>query len=211
MTPNPDTIYVVDDDEAVRDSLQVLLEAEGYRTEVFASALTFLDAHPAEGRGCLLVDVRMPDMSGLELQQKLVERRVDLPVIIITGHGDVPMAVRAMRAGAVDFIEKPFSDTAILDAVRRAVAAAGRAESDRGLATEAAARLETLTPRERQVLERLVIGQPNKIIAFELDISPRTVEIHRARVMEKMRAESLSHLVRLALAAKVEPGRGART
>lgn len=208
MTSNLPTIFIVDDDEAVRDSLQILLETEGFRTEVFASALAFLDARAAERPGCLLADVRMPDMSGLELQEKLVERRLDLPVIIITGHGDVPMAVRAMKAGAVDFIEKPFSDTTMLDAVRRALATVGRAESDRALAADAVARLETLTPRERQVLEHLVMGQPNKIIAFELDISPRTVEIHRARVMEKMQAQSLSHLVRLALAAKVEPGDG---
>jgi two-component system response regulator FixJ len=146
----------------------------------------------------------MPDMSGLELQALLAERHVALPVVIITGHGDVPMAVRAMKAGAVDFIEKPFSDTAIIDGVRRALALSGRA-ADNGLAAEAEARLRTLTARERQVLERLVLGRPNKIIAFELDISPRTVEIHRARVMEKMQAESLSHLVRLALAANVEP------
>ena len=207
MTTDPTpTVFIVDDDEAVRDSLQVLLETEGYRTETFASALAFLETDPATRRGCLLADVRMPDMTGLELQQRLGERGVALPVVIVTGHGDVPMAVKAMKAGAVDFIEKPFADTAILDAVRRAMAALGRAEGDRDLAAAATARLATLTARERQVLERLVIGQPNKIIAFELDISPRTVEIHRARVMEKMEAQSLSHLVRLALAAKIELG-----
>jgi two-component system response regulator FixJ len=207
MTSEPTpTVFIVDDDEAVRDSLQVLLETEGYRTATFGSALAFLETNPAERRGCLLADVRMPDMTGLELQQRLVDRGVALPVIIVTGHADVPMAVKAMKAGAVDFIEKPFADTAILDAVRRAMAALGRAEGDRDLAAAATARLATLTARERQVLERLVIGQPNKIIAFELDISPRTVEIHRARVMEKMEAQSLSHLVRLALAAKIELG-----
>jgi two-component system response regulator FixJ len=199
------TVFVVDDDEAVRDSLQTLLEVEGYRTEIFGSGLAFLEAYDAGRPGCLLADVRMPDMSGLDLQEILNQRQARLPVIIITGHGDVPMAVRAMKAGAVDFIEKPFSDTVILDSVRRALAVADRASADRALATEAETRLQSLTPREREVLERLVLGRANKVIAFELNISPRTVEIHRARVMEKMQAESLSHLVRLALAAKVQP------
>jgi two-component system response regulator FixJ len=199
------TIFIVDDDEAVRDSLQALFDVEGYRTEVFSSAAAFLAAYEATWRGCLLADVRMPDMSGLELQETLNERRSGLPVIIITGHGDVPMAVRAMKAGAIDFIEKPFADTAILEGVKRALAVADRASNDREISAEAEARLQSLTPREREVLERLVQGRPNKVIAYELNISPRTVEIHRARVMEKMQAESLSHLVRLALAAKVEP------
>jgi two-component system response regulator FixJ len=203
----PDTpiIFIVDDDEAVRDSLQTLLDVEGYRTEVFDSGLAFLEAYGAERAGCLLADVRMPDMSGLDLQEILRERSSRLPVIIITGHGDVPMAVRAMKAGAVDFIEKPFSETTILDGVKRALAVTDRASADRALAADAEARLQLLTPREREVLERLVLGRANKVIAFELSISPRTVEIHRARVMEKMQADSLSHLVRLAMAAKVQP------
>jgi len=206
--PDAPTVFIVDDDEAVRDSLQTLLEVEGYRTAPFGSGLDFLEAFDANRRGCLLADVRMPDMSGLDLQEILNERGSTLPVIIITGHGDVPMAVRAMKAGAIDFIEKPFSDTAILDSVRRALAAANRVSADRNLAAEAETRLQSLTLRERQVLERLVLGRANKVIAFELNISPRTVEIHRARVMEKMQADSLSHLVRLALAAKVQPGQG---
>ena len=204
MSDGP-TIFIVDDDEAVRDSLQILLETEGYRTAVFGSGLEFLDAYRAGQAGCLLADVRMPDMSGLDLQEILAERQLQLPVIIITGHGDVSMAVRAMKAGAVDFIEKPFADTTILDSVQRALSRADQPRADQALATEAEARLQALTPREREVLERLVLGRPNKIIAFELNISPRTVEIHRARVMEKMQADSLSHLVRLALAAKVQP------
>jgi two-component system response regulator FixJ len=203
--PDAPTIFIVDDDEAVRDSLQILLGTEGYRTAVFGSALDFLDAYTAGQVGCLLADVRMPDMSGLDLQEILAERQLHLPVVIITGHGDVSMAVRAMKAGAVDFIEKPFVDTTILESVRRALSRADRPRGDEALAAEAEARLQALTPREREVLERLVLGRPNKIIAFELNISPRTVEIHRARVMEKMQAESLSHLVRLALAAKVQP------
>jgi two-component system response regulator FixJ len=202
------TIFIVDDDDAVRDSLRLLLETEGYRTADFASARAFLDAYETGRPGCLVADVRMPDMNGLELQEAVAARRLGVPVIIVTGHADVPMAVRAMKAGAIDFIEKPFVDTAILEAVRRALAAgaaAGLAEGDAGLAADAAARVAALTPRERDVLTHLVRGQPNKIIAFELGISPRTVEIHRARVMEKMQADSLPHLVRLALAAKIGP------
>lgn len=202
MSEDP-TVFVVDDDDAVRDSLQVLLEAEGYRTEGFASARAFLDAYAPGRPGCLVADVRMPDMSGLELQEVVVARRLAVPMVIVTGHADVPMAVRAMKAGAVDFIEKPFTDMAILDAVRRALAV--QHTGDDGLAAVAAARIAILTPREREVLDGLVRGQANKVIAFELAISPRTVEIHRARVMEKMQADSLPHLVRLALAAKIEP------
>jgi two-component system, LuxR family, response regulator FixJ len=205
MTDAP-TVFIVDDDDAVRDSLQTLLEVEGYRTEAFGSALAFLEIYDVGRRGCLLADVRMPDMSGLDLQEILSTRRSPLPVVIITGHGDVSMAVRAMKAGALDFIEKPFSDAAILDSVRRALSVADRASADRELAADAEARLQSLTPRERQVLDQLVLGRANKVIAFELHISPRTVEIHRARVMEKMQADSLSQLVRLALAAKVAPG-----
>ncbi|MBV8166544.1 MAG: response regulator transcription factor, partial [Alphaproteobacteria bacterium] len=185
-TPDTPMIFVVDDDEAVRDSLKILLETEGYRATAFESAVAFLDGWREGMRGCLLADVRMPDMTGLELQEVVIERRLGLPVIIITGHGDVPMAVRAMKAGAVDFIEKPFSDTTILDSVRRAMEASAHAGAAQGASVEALQRLESLTPRERQVLECLVRGRPNKVIAYELDISPRTVEIHRARVMEKM-------------------------
>jgi two-component system response regulator FixJ len=204
--PDQPIIFVVDDDEAVRDSLRILLEVEGYRVETFASATDFLETCDLARPGCLLADVRMPDMSGLDLQEVLNQRRAGLPVIIMTGHGDVPMAVRAMKAGAVDFIEKPFTDTAILDSVGRGLARADRATTDRAFAADAATRLQALTAREREVLDRLVQGQPNKVIAYELGISPRTVEIHRARVMEKMAADSLSHLVRLALAAQGEPG-----
>lgn len=193
------TVFVIDDDGAVRDSVQMLLESAGYRAEIFESALVFLDKHVPGASGCVLADVRMPDMSGLELQAVVNERRLGLPVIIMTGHADVPMAVRAMKAGAVDFIEKPFSDNTILDSIKRALEATGRGVA----AAEAEARIQTLTPREREVLERLVAGSPNKVVAYELDISPRTVEIHRARVMEKMQASSLPHLVRLALAAGV--------
>jgi two-component system response regulator FixJ len=207
MTPSGPVIFIVDDDDAVRDALQILLEVEGYRVETFASAQGFLDGYSADRAGCLLADVRMPGMSGIELQEVLIERRIGLPVIIMTGHGDVPMAVKAIKAGAVDFLEKPFSDGPILDCLSRALAA-DRSIDERNMAVEVEARLQTLTAREREVLTRLVMGRANKVIAFDLEISPRTVEIHRARVMEKMQADSLSHLVRLALAAKLDSGDG---
>ncbi len=191
-------VYLVDDDDAIRDSLAVLLETEGYQTQGFASGRAFLDGFDPRRAGCLLADLRLPDMSGLELQDQLAARGVRMPTVMITGHADVPVAVRAMKAGALDFIEKPFADAVILDAVRRAAAAAG----DPG-AADAAARFEGLSAREREVLHWLVQGRPNKVIAYELGISARTVEIHRARIMEKTGAGSLAHLVRLALAAGV--------
>ncbi len=200
-------IFIVDDDEAIRDSLQLLLRASGFGNVVaYASARDFLaQAEPAPGE-CLLLDVRMPEMDGLELQQELNRRGIKLPVIIMTGHGDVPIAVRAMKAGAADFIEKPFSDELLLDCVRRARVHAAETLRERGEAEETKRRLETLTPREREVLQGMVAGRPNKLIAYDLGISPRTVEIHRARVMEKMQARSLSALVRMALAAGIDAG-----
>jgi two-component system response regulator FixJ len=198
------TVFIVDDDDAVRDSLGALVESAGLTAESFASGTRFLDAIGPDRIGCVLLDVQMPDLGGLEIQERLAASQSGLRVIIITGHGDVPLAVRAMKAGAVDFIEKPFDDGVLLDCVQRALA-----ESQRGQAGEAAAAglegLGQLTPRERDVLHQLIVGNPNKVIAYELGISPRTVEVHRARVMEKMQAKSLSHLVRMALAAGVDP------
>jgi two-component system response regulator FixJ len=204
VADNP-PIYVVDDDEAVRDSLSLLLETAGFTVKVFAAATEFLDVVDALAPGCLIADVRMPEMDGLELQARLVERQAKLPMIVITGHGDVPMAVRAMRAGAVDFVEKPFAEETILASVRQALTRLAPAPPRDELAELAAARLEHLSPREREVLEGLVTGLPNKSIAYDLSISPRTVEIHRARVMDKMQARSLSELIRLALAAGIHP------
>ncbi len=199
-------IFIVDDDEAVRDSLELLLRSSGFDAIVaYASARDFLaKAAPMPGE-CLLLDVRMPDMDGLELQEELNRRGVKLPVIIMTGHGDVPIAVRAMKAGAMDFIEKPFSDELLVDCVRRARRQAEEAQREGAEADDVRRRLQILTPREREVLQGMIAGQPNKLIAHALGISPRTVEIHRARVMDKMAARSLSALVRMALAAGIEP------
>ena len=195
-------IFVVDDDPGVRDSLRLLLESADHPVRTYESAGQFLDERTAGA--CLITDIRMPDMDGLALQEEIVRRGSGVPVIIITGHGDVPLAVRAMKAGAVDFIEKPFDDELLLASVRRAVEI-GR--KTRGRAAEAATAermLALLTPRERSVLEQLVVGRSNKVAAYELGISPRTVEIHRAHIMDKMNARSLSDLVRISLAASRE-------
>lgn len=202
MTDSNATVFVVDDDQAMRNSLKWLISSVGMRVECFGSADEFLASHHAGGAGCLLLDVRMPGMSGLELQEVLVDRGITLPVIIITGHGDVPMAVRAMKAGAVEFIEKPFNDELLLDAIRRALALD---EKQRDLQQERAGvteRLAELTPREREVMEMVTEGMSNKEIAGQLGVSAKTVEAHRARVMEKMRAGSLAELVRMALLSR---------
>jgi two-component system response regulator FixJ len=198
-------VVVIDDDEAVLDSLRVLLESEGFEVETFERASAFLQRFEGKLPGCLVTDVRMPDMDGLELLQALSARGPLPPVIVITGHGEVPMAVQAMKLGARDFLEKPFDTAAFMTSIRNSLTGTAKSAAvvtDR----EMAQCLEKLTPREREVLEQLVIGRSNKGIARELAISPRTVEIHRARVMEKMRAESLSQLVRMALAAGIDPG-----
>jgi two-component system response regulator FixJ len=198
-------VYVIDDDEAVRDSLSLLLETAGFRVRTFAGGAEFLAEVPRLEPGCLVVDVRMPEIDGFELQDRLGKAGVMLPTVVITGHGDVPLAVRAMRAGAVDFVEKPFTEDTILASIRLALSSGARAAAPDPEAAAAAARLERLSPRERDVLEGLVAGQPNKSIAHDLSISPRTVEIHRARVMDKMQARSFSELVRMAVAAGLRP------
>jgi len=199
--PDDRHVYIVDDDDAVRDSLSVLLEACGHRVQSFELAQTFLDAAPSLALGCLIADIRMPEMDGLELQRHLNERSLHFPMIVITGHGDVPLAVRAMKAGALDFIEKPFATPTILASVEAALARLEASYLRDPAALAAEAKLELLSSREREVLDGLLAGLPNKTIAYDLAISPRTVEIHRARVMEKMEAKNLSDLVRMALAA----------
>ena len=196
-------VFIVDDDEAVRESLAALLDSCGYRATAYRSAREFLAACPADASGCLLADVRMPDMDGLELQERVAAERPGLAVVIMTGHGEVPIAVRAMKAGAIDFIEKPFAEEVIIACVERAATHSKTARRKNSEVEAISGRLELLTPRERDVLDGLVKGLPNKTIAYDLGISPRTVEIHRARVMEKMQANSLSELVRMALAAGI--------
>jgi two-component system response regulator FixJ len=210
-------VYVIDDDDAVRQSLTFLLKTAGIAAHAYDSATSFLDHLPQLKPGCVVTDVRMPGLSGLDLLHRLKELRIALPVIIITGHGDVPLAVEAMKSGATDFLEKPFDDETLLAAVNVALRnqdASAKREADR---SEIAGKLATLSNRERQVLEGLVAGLPNKTIAFDHDISPRTVEIYRANVMQKMQAASLSDLVRMALIAgvlddakKSEPSRPSR-
>jgi two-component system response regulator FixJ len=195
------TVHVVDDDEAIRDSLRILLEAAGFAVRAHQSATAFLAEAPCLG-GCVLTDVRMPEIDGLELQRRLNESGIRLPVIVMTGQADIPIAVRAMKAGAIDFLEKPFGDEALLDAVRRALAESRRLLEIASVAAGAAGRLATLTPREREVFDLLVTGLSTKAIANELGASPRTIEVHRARVFEKLEARSLPDLVRLMLAAE---------
>ena len=193
------TIFIVDDDAAVRDALKLLLRSVGQAVETFGSAQEFLDAYSEDRPGCLVLDIRMPGMSGLELQQKLNEKHSILPIIFITGHGDVPMAVEAMQAGAVDFIQKPFRDQDLIDRINQALEKDSANRAALGERNDIRRRLETLTPREREVLDLVVAGKANKVIAGDLNLSQRTVEIHRARVMEKMEAHSLAHLVRMVL------------
>jgi len=196
-----DHVFVVDDDADIRDSMRLLLEVAGFKVRSYNSAKHFLaDDHPKHG--CLIADIRMPDMSGLELQIEVTRRHIDLPVIIMTGHGDVPLAVQAMKAGAIDFIEKPFDDDLMLASVRRAMEVGSRARERSAESKAAQDLLSSLTPRERSVLDKLVQGRSNKVVAYELGISPRTVEIHRAHIMSKMEASSLSDLVRVVLAAE---------
>ncbi|NFV81063.1 response regulator FixJ [Magnetospirillum aberrantis] len=192
-------VHVVDDDGAIRDALVLLLEAAGHAARAHADAASFLAVLDPAQPGCVVADVRMPGMSGLELLRHLGLSRIDLPVIIITGHADVAMAVEALKAGAADFIEKPFDEDVLLSAVERALDRGARAFRERRHVDEIAARAASLTPREREVMDLVVQGMPNKAVAVELSISARTVEIHRARVMEKMAAASLSDLVRMAL------------
>jgi two-component system response regulator FixJ len=212
MTVNPTidrqratpTVFVVDDDEGVRESLRFLLKSVGLLTKVLGSAAEFLASHDANQPGCLVLDVRMPAMSGLELQQQLNLRGDMIPVIFITGHGDIPMAVEAMQHGAFDFLQKPFRDQDLIDRLQKALEKDARNRSELKQRTQILSRFDTLTPREHEVLALMVRGMPNKIMAAELGVSQRTVEIHRSRVMEKTAAGSLAHLVRMSMDLKPE-------
>jgi len=201
--PSRAVVHLIDDDDAVRKSLAFLLATSGFAVRAYASAVVFLDALNSLQPGCIITDVRMPGMDGLALQRRLKELKINLPMIIITGHGDVPLAVEAMKAGAIDFIEKPFDDELLLAALRIALDQFGKTGLRENEAALVKTRLQSLSPREREVLDGLVAGHPNKTIAYDLGLSPRTVEVHRANVMIKMQAASLSELVRMALTAQV--------
>lgn len=202
MTIQP-TVFVVDDDQAIRSSLEWLIESIGLQVETYATADEFMNSYYPGRSGCLLLDVRMPGMSGLELQEHLAQKQIRIPVIIITGHGDVPMAVRAMKSGAVDFIEKPFNDELLLESIRKALAVDEKQRQVQSQRARIAARLAHLTPREHEVMIMVTEGRSNKEIALDLGVSAKTVEAHRARVMEKMEAGSLAELVRMVLAAGI--------
>jgi two-component system response regulator FixJ len=196
-------VHVVDDEEPVRKSLAFLLATVGFPVRLHESATGFLSVVSTAGKACLITDLKMPDMSGVELLEKLNAMGVNMPSIVITGHGDVAMAVAAMKAGAVDFIEKPFADNALIDAVKRAASRLGGTDEIAHDFRVLRARLDSLSERERQVLSMIVAGSPNKAIAYDLGISPRTVEVHRANVMSKMQARSLPELVRMSIALDI--------
>jgi FixJ family two-component response regulator len=200
--PRDTPVFVVDDDTSVLESIAFLLRTVGIRAETYVSAGEFLDAFDPTAAGCLVLDVRMPGMSGLELQEKLLTMGSSLPIIFLTAHGDVPTAVRAVKSGAVDFIQKPFHDQELVDKIHRALESNARARAAAAARSEVAGRIDSLTPRERQVMEAIIAGKANKVIAGDLGVSQRTVEIHRKHVMEKLAADSLAHLVQMVMRAR---------
>jgi FixJ family two-component response regulator len=202
MADHSPTVYIVDDDEAVRESLGLLLESVEQPSQGFASGTDFLAAYNDTLAGCIVLDIRMPGMNGMELQKKLNELNSILPIIFVTGHGDVPMAVEAMQHGAVDFIQKPYREQDLLDKISQALQLDQQQRADLKEKQAIVKRIETLTPRELEVMDMMIDGNANKVIAIDLGISQRTVEIHRSRVMEKMNTHSLAHLVRMVLATK---------
>ncbi|MEQ8312751.1 MAG: response regulator transcription factor [Gammaproteobacteria bacterium] len=191
------TVHVVDDDEAARDALEMLIRSIGLPVKSFNSAISFLDQYDNEARGCLLLDIRMPSMSGLELQDELIARNSSLSIIFITGHGDIPMAVRAIKKGAIDFISKPFRDQDLIECIQRALLINEESRDRINLQHQINENLAQLTQREKEIMDLMIEGLANKVIALELDISQRTVEVHRASVMTKMQAGSLAHLVKM--------------
>ncbi|MFQ5757299.1 MAG: response regulator transcription factor [Acidiferrobacterales bacterium] len=202
------TVFVVDDDEGMRKSVRWLIESAGLNVETYPSAKDFLDAYDPSRPGCLVLDVRMSDLSGLELQEKLAAKEITLPIIFITAHGSVAAAVRAMRGGAIDYIVKPFDHEALLGRIEHCVKRDREIRRERAWRAEVVTRFALLTAREREVMERVIAGKPNKVIAAELNLSHKTVEAHRARVMEKMQAGSVADLIRMALARGGEGTKG---
>ena len=199
--PDKGRVYVIDDDEAMRDSLNFLLDSADFNVTLFESALNFLDVLPKLEFGCVVSDVRMPGLDGIELLKRMKAGHSTFPIVIMTGHGDVPLAVEAMKLGAVDFLEKPFEDDRLIGMIEAAIRQAVPAARSEAISHDIAARVATLSPRERQVMDGLIAGLSNKLIARDYDISPRTIEVYRANVMTKMQANSLSELVRLAMRA----------
>ncbi|KTT68285.1 response regulator transcription factor [Sphingomonas sanguinis] len=195
------TVHIVDDDEAIRQSVGFLLRKAGYSVESYPSGVDFLKRTTRDTRGCVLLDIRMPDIDGLEVQARLSAQGLILPVIMLTGHGDVTLAVRAVKAGAIEFLEKPFERTALLAAIDEALDQSGRNNRSQLVAAEAVVRLAALTARERDVLDGMVLGRPNKLIAYDLGIATRTVEVHRSHLMDKLSARSLSDVLRIAFSA----------
>jgi len=202
MTDIQQTVYVVEDDEAVRDSLELLLQSDDKPVKTYDSATAFLKSYSDAMAGCIVLDIRMPGMDGMELQKKLNDKHSILPIIFVTGHGDVPMAVDAMKEGAIDFIQKPYREEALLEKIEAALVQDRQQRKRLGEKQEIVRRVKSLTPREHEIMDRMIAGQANKVIAIELEISQRTVEIHRSRVMHKMGTHSLAHLVRMVLSVK---------
>jgi len=205
MSAQSATVFVVDDDQAVRQSLEMLIKSVGHTVQTYRSAQDFLDGYDPEKPGCLVLDIRMPGMSGLELQKTLRQRHIDIPTIFITGHGDVPVAVRALKDGAFEFLEKPFSKQMLLEHIRDAIKADGERRTQRGASNKMEARMSLLTERERQVMDLVVEGKVNKEIAAALGLSKKTVEVHRANVMQKLQADSIAELVKLVVSSRQSP------
>ncbi len=201
--PDNGKVYVIDDDEAMRDSLNFLLDSADFKVTLFETALSFLEALPGLGFGCVVSDVRMPGLDGIEFLKRMKAGNSTFPIVIMTGHGDVPLAVEAMKLGAVDFLEKPFEDDRLIGMIDAAIRQAEPAAKSEAVTLDIASRIATLSPRERQVMDGLIAGLSNKLIARDYDISPRTIEVYRANVMTKMQANSLSELVRLAMRAGI--------
>jgi FixJ family two-component response regulator len=198
MTPVVPTVFVVDDDTSVRTALKRLIQSVGFQVETFDSAQAFLEHGSHDGPACLILDVRMPEMSGIELQQQLTRVGLGMPIVFITGHGNIPMSVKAMKAGALDFIEKPFEDQKLIDAINLAIKKNKKFRTEQAEINDLQRRVDSLTPREHEVFILVVSGMLNKQIAFDLGMSEKTVKVHRARVMDKMKAKSLADLVRMA-------------